>query len=255
MIFKQFFHAPSHSYSYLIAESSGTDALLIDPVLEDFDRYIRTLSQLNLRLVKTLDTHIHADHITASGALQKATDSLIVMGAHTRAIFVNLRVADGDYIELGGLKLKAIHTPGHTVDSYSFVLEDRVFTGDTLLIRGTGRTDFQGGNPDAQYDSLFNKLLRLPGKTLVYPAHDYKGDTVSTIAEERALNPRLQVGSKAEYVSMMSQLEIARPKFIDIALPANMRCGVDCDPPAGKTHSATTSPPAQDRLLRTARLL
>jgi rhodanese-related sulfurtransferase len=137
-----------------------------------------------------------------------------------------MRVADGEMLEIEGTALNVIYTPGHTDDSYSFVMGDRVFTGDTLLIRGTGRTDFQNGDPRAQYESIFGRLLKLPGETLVYPAHDYKGDTVSTIAEEKAFNPRLQVKSIDEYVDLMNNLKLANPKMMDVAIPANLRVGL-----------------------------
>ena len=148
------------------------------------------------------------------------------MGEQTRADVVSMRLADGDKLTIEGLALEAIYTPGHTDDSYSFILPDRVFTGDTLLIRGTGRTDFQNGDPRQQYDSIFNRLLKLPDATLVYPAHDYKGDTVSTIGEEKAYNPRLQVKSVQEYVELMNNLNLANPKMMDVVVPANMKVGL-----------------------------
>src|ERR1700687_4586536 len=148
------------------------------------------------------------------------------MGEQSKAEVVSIRVGDGDRVDIEGLSLEALYTPGHTDDSYSFIMPDRVFTGDTLLIRGTGRTDFQNGDPRAQYGSIFGRLLRLPDETLVYPAHDYKGDTVSTIGEERAFNPRLQVKSVDEYVSLMNSLNLPNPKMMDVAVPANLRVGL-----------------------------
>ena len=148
-----------------------------------------------------------------------------------------MRLADGDRLDIEGVSLDVIYTPGHTDDSYSFALEDRVFTGDTLLIRGTGRTDFQNGDPRAQYDSIFNRLLKLPSDTLVYPAHDYKGDTVSTIGEERRCNPRLQVKSVDEYVELMNNLKLPNPKMMDVAVPANMHIGFAQDAVAQKGWS------------------
>jgi glyoxylase-like metal-dependent hydrolase (beta-lactamase superfamily II) len=180
--------------------------------------------------VFAVDTHVHADHVTALGALREATGCFTVMGSQSRAVCVSMRVTDGELLRIDGLTLRALHTPGHTDDSYSFVMPDRVFTGDTLLIRGTGRTDFQNGDPIAQYDSLFNKLLRLPAEALVYPAHDYKGWTVSTIGEERAHNPRLQVCSQGEYVALMRGLKLADPKLMDVAVPANLACGAMAAP-------------------------
>ena len=197
MIFRQIFDRTSCTYTYLVA--SGGEACLIDPVFEQAERYIKLLRELNLSLVMAIDTHLHADHVTGLGALQARTRCLTVMGEQTAAEIVLLRIGDGDSIHVGELELRAMHTPGHTDDSYCFRLNGAVFTGDTLLIRGTGRTDFQNGDPAAQYDSLFNKLLRLPEDTRVYPGHDYNGHTVSTIGEELAHNPRLQVGS-TEYV-------------------------------------------------------
>jgi sulfur dioxygenase len=227
MIFHQLFDRVSCTYTYLLAGRRGGEACLIDPVLEQVDRYLRLLKDLDLSLVKAIDTHLHADHVTGLGALQARTRCVTVMGEQTAAELVSLRVGDGDHVDVDGLRLRAIHTPGHTDDSYCFLLDGRVFTGDTLLIRGTGRTDFQNGDPAKQYDSLFNKLLRLPDDTQVYPAHDYKGATVSTIGEEKALNPRLQVGSVDEYVDLMNGLGLPKPRMIDAAVPANLRMGLD----------------------------
>jgi len=226
VIFRQLFDPTSSTYSYLIASRRGGEALIIDPVLERVDRYIQLLRELDLKLVKAVDTHLHADHITGLGALRERTHCITVMGEQSGVDVVSMRVADGDRIDIEGLSLGVIYTPGHTDDSYSFSLPDRVFTGDTLLIRGTGRTDFQNGDPRAQYESLFGRLLKLPDETLVYPAHDYKGDTVSTIGEERAFNPRLQVKSVDEYVDIMNSLNLPDPKMMDVAVPANMRIGL-----------------------------
>src|SRR5579872_6638244 len=226
MIFRQLFDSNSGTYTYLLASRPGGEALVIDPVLEKVDRYLQLIRELDLKLVKAVDTHLHADHITGLGALRDRTHCITVMGEQTHADVVSMRVAEGDRIEIEGLRLDVLYTPGHTDDSYSFLLPDRVFTGDTLLIRGTGRTDFQNGDPRAQYDSIFNKLLKLPDETLVYPAHDYKGDTVSTISEEKAYNPRLQVKSVDEYVELMSNLKLGSPKMMDVAVPANMKVGL-----------------------------
>jgi sulfur dioxygenase len=226
MIFRQLFDATSGTYSYLLASRRGGEALIIDPVLDRLDRYLKLMTELDLRLVKAVDTHLHADHITALGALRDHTHCITVMGEQSGVDVVSMRVGDGDTLGIEGLSMRVIYTPGHTDDSYSFAMADRVFTGDTLLIRGTGRTDFQNGSAAAQYDSIFNRLLRLPDETLVYPAHDYKGDTVSTIAEERAFNPRLQVGSVAEYEDLMAGLNLPNPKMMDVAVPANLRVGL-----------------------------
>jgi glyoxylase-like metal-dependent hydrolase (beta-lactamase superfamily II)/rhodanese-related sulfurtransferase len=201
--------------------------LIIDPVLEKVDRYLQLVHELDLKLVKAVDTHMHADHITGLGALRDKTHCITVMGEQTKADVVSMRLSDNDRLTIEGLSLDVVYTPGHTDDSYSFVLPDRVFTGDTLLIRGTGRTDFQNGDPRAQFESIFGRLLKLPDTTLVYPAHDYKGDTVSTIGEERAFNPRLQVRSAEEYADLMNNLKLANPKMMDVAVPANMKVGLD----------------------------
>jgi sulfur dioxygenase len=226
MIFRQLFDSTSGTYTYLLASRRGGEALIIDPVLERVERYLQLVRELDLRLVKAVDTHLHADHVTGLGALRDRTHCITVMGEHTQADVVSMRVADGDYVGIEGVRLDVLYTPGHTDDSYSFLLADRVFTGDTLLIRGTGRTDFQNGDPRAQYDSIFNKLMKLPDETLVYPAHDYKGESVSTIGEEKNFNPRLRVKSIDEYVDLMNNLKLPNPKMMDVAVPANMRVGL-----------------------------
>jgi glyoxylase-like metal-dependent hydrolase (beta-lactamase superfamily II)/rhodanese-related sulfurtransferase len=226
MIFRQLFDSVSGTYSYVLASRTGGEALIIDPVLEKVDRYCQLLRELDLKLVKAVDTHLHADHVTGLGALRDRTHCVTIMGEQSKADVVAMRVAEGDKIGIEGVSLDVMFTPGHTDDSYSFLMGDRVFTGDTLLIRGTGRTDFQNGDSRAQYDSIFNRLLKLPDETLVYPAHDYKGDTVSTIGEERRHNPRLQVRSVDEYVALMANLNLPNPKMMDVAVPANMRVGL-----------------------------
>jgi glyoxylase-like metal-dependent hydrolase (beta-lactamase superfamily II)/rhodanese-related sulfurtransferase len=226
MIFRQLFDSVSCTYTYLLASRRGGEALIIDPVLERVAHYVRLIEELDLRLVKAVDTHLHADHITGLGALRDKTHCITVMGEQTKADVVSMRLADGETLTIEGVALDVIYTPGHTDDSYSFVMPDRVFTGDTLLIRGTGRTDFQNGDPRAQYDSIFGRLMKLPEATLVYPAHDYKGDTVSTIGEEKAFNPRLQVKSVDEYIELMSNLKLSNPKMMDVAVPANMKVGL-----------------------------
>ncbi len=226
MIFRQLFDVTSGTYTYLLASRRGGEALIVDPVLEKVDRYLALIRELDLRLVKAVDTHLHADHITGLGALRDSTCCITVMGEQSSVDVVSIRVSDGDKLRIEGLELEAIYTPGHTDDSYSFRMDDRVFTGDTLLIRGTGRTDFQNGCPRMQYDSIFNRLLRLPDDTMVFPAHDYKGDTVSTIGEERRCNPRLQVRSVDEYAALMNGLNLSNPKMMDVAVPANKRQGL-----------------------------
>ena len=226
MIFRQLFDSVSGTYTYLLASRRGGEALIIDPVIEKVDRYLQLVRELELRLVKAVDTHLHADHVTGLGALRDRTHCITVMGEQTKADVVSMRVSEGDKVAIEGVALDVLFTPGHTDDSYSFLMGDRVFTGDTLLIRGTGRTDFQNGSARAQYESIFGKLLRLPEETLVFPAHDYKGDTVSTIGEEKRFNPRLQVKSIDEYVEVMANLKLPNPKMMDVAVPANMQVGL-----------------------------
>lgn len=232
MLFRQLFDPSSYTYTYLLAARAGGEALVIDPVLENAGALLQLLHELDVKLAVALDTHLHADHVTALGALRERTGCLTVMGERSRAECVSARVRDGETLTVGGLRLRAIYTPGHTDDSFSFHLDEpdadfapSVFTGDTLLIGGTGRTDFQNGDARAAYDSLFGRLLRLPDATRVYPAHDYQGRTVSSIGEERARNPRLQVGSADEYVRLMAALQLPNPKLMDLAIPANLRCG------------------------------
>ncbi len=241
MIFRQLFDSTSGTYTYILASRPGGEALIIDPVLEKVDRYLQLIRELDLKLVKAVDTHLHADHITGLGALRDRTHCITVMGEQTHADVVSMRVAEGDRVEIEGLRLDVLYTPGHTDDSYSYRLPDRVFTGDTLLIRGTGRTDFQNGDPRAQYDSIFNKLLKLPEATLVYPAHDYKGDTVSTIGEEKLFNPRLKVKSMDEYAELMNNLKLPNPKMMDVAVPANMRVGLHQEEVARKGWALTAA--------------
>ena len=225
MLFRQLFDSTSSTYTYLLASRAGGEALFIDPVKEHADEYLELVNELELKLVMAIDTHTHADHVTALGDLRDATHCVTWMGERTRAECVSAQFKDGQTIGFDGVKLRAMYTPGHTDESFSLVMGDRVFTGDALLIRGTGRTDFQNGDAYAAYDSLFNKLLRLPDETLVYPAHDYKGWTVSTIGEEKRHNPRLQVKSAAEYAKLMAGLKLPNPKLMDVAVSANLRCG------------------------------
>src|SRR5919106_3977323 len=239
MIFRQLFDSVSGTYSYLLASRAGGEALILDPVLEKADRYCQLLRELDLRLVKAVDTHLHADHVTGLGELRDRTHCVTIMGEQSKADVVAMRVAEGDRVTIEGISLDVMYTPGHTDDSYSYLMGDRVFTGDTLLIRGTGRTDFQNGSSRAQYVSIFNKLLKLPDETLVYPAHDYKGETVSTIGEEKAFNPRLQVASVEEYVELMNNLQLPNPKLMDVVVPANMRVGLAQDEIARRGWAVT----------------
>jgi len=229
MLFRQLFDKSSSTYTYLIASAKGREALIIDPVLENVERYIQLLKELDLKLVKVIDTHIHADHISGIAELRDQTNCVTIMGDKTPVDVVSMQVSDEELIKIDGLEFRALFTPGHTSESFSFLMNDRVFTGDTLLIRGTGRTDFQNGDPQDSYNSIFNKLLKLPDETLVYPAHDYKGDTVSTILEEKKFNPRLQVKSVNEYIEIMNNLNLPDPKLMDVAVPNNLKLGIDLD--------------------------
>ena len=223
MIFNQLFDDKSSTYTYIIASGEGREALIIDPVIEHTEDYIKILNSLKLKLVKVIDTHIHADHITAMNELNKRTSCSRIMGEHSKSEVIDLKIKDNEKIEIENIKLEAIYTPGHTDCSYSYLMDDRVFTGDTLLINGTGRTDFQNGNSYDAYNSIFNRLLKLPEKTLVYPAHDYNGKKYSTIENEKNNNPRLQVSSKEEYAEIMNNLNLANPKMMDVAVPANLK--------------------------------
>ena len=225
MIFKQLFHKNSSTYTYVIASAKGREALIIDPVLESVETYIDLLKKFDLKLVKVIDTHIHADHVTGASLLNKKTNCTTVMGEHSPSDIVEIRIKEGEIIKIDQLKIKAIYTPGHTSDSYSFLMNNFLFSGDTLLINGTGRTDFQNGNAKDAYNSIFNKLLKLPEETLLYPAHDYNGKKVSTIGNEKKFNPRLQVKSENEYVEIMNNLNLPRPKLMDMNVTRNIRLG------------------------------
>ena len=226
MIFKQVFDQKSSTYTYLIASAEGREALIIDPVLENVEDYIRLLNELNLKLVKVIDTHIHADHVTGAGKLRDKTKCVTIMGEHTPTDAVELKVKDDEIIKLDKLNFRAIYTPGHTSDSFCFLMDKYLFSGDTLLINGTGRTDFQNGNSIDAYNSIFNRLLKLPEDTLLYPAHDYKGETVSTIGKEKRSNPRLQVRNVDEYIEIMNNLNLKKPEKIDYNVSSNLKLGV-----------------------------
>ena len=223
MIFEQLFDTKSSTYTYVISSGEGREALIIDPVIEHTDEYLKILEKLKLKLVKVIDTHIHADHITALNELKKRTSCTRIMGENSKSEVIDLKIKDNEKINIENIELKAMYTPGHTDCSYSYLMKDRVFTGDTLLINGTGRTDFQNGSSYDAYDSLFNKLLKLPENTLVYPAHDYNGKKFSTIEKEKNNNPRLQVASKEQYAEIMENLNLSNPKMMDVAVPANVK--------------------------------
>ena len=226
MIFKQVFDKKSSTYTYIIASAKGREALIIDPVLENVEDYIKILNQLNLKLVKVIDTHIHADHVTGAGKLRDKTKCVTIMGEHTPTDAVEVKVKDDEIIKLDKLNFRAIYTPGHTSDSFCFLMDKYLFSGDTLLINGTGRTDFQNGSSTDAYNSIFNRLLKLPDDTLLYTAHDYKGETVSTIGKEKRSNPRLQVSNVDEYIEIMNNLDLKKPEKIDYNVASNLRLGV-----------------------------
>jgi sulfur dioxygenase len=225
MLFRQLFDKTSCTYTYLVASAKGREALIIDPVLENVERYIKLLTELDLKLVKVIDTHIHADHVTAASNLKNKTNCTTIMGEHTPSETVELKIKDEETICVDDLKIRALYTPGHTRDSYSFLMNDYLFSGDTLLINGTGRTDFQGGSAKDSYDSIFNKLLKLPEETLLYPAHDYNGKKVSTIGNEKKFNPRLQVKSVNHYEEIMNSLNLSKPTLMDTNVARNIKLG------------------------------
>jgi sulfur dioxygenase len=227
MIFKQIFDTKSSTYTYLIASAKGREAVIIDPVLENVNEYIKILKELDLKLVKVIDTHIHADHVTGASKLKQATNCATLMGEHTPADAVEIKVKDNELINIDSLKIKSLYTPGHTSDSYSFLLDNYLFSGDTLLINGTGRTDFQNGSSKDAYNSLFNNLLKLPEETLVYPGHDYNGKFSSTIGNEKKFNPRLQVKSVDEYIEIMSNLNLSKPDMMDSNVSKNIQLGAN----------------------------
>jgi len=227
MIFKQVFDTKTSTYTYLIASAKGREAVIIDPVLENVDSYINLLKELDLRLVKVIDTHIHADHVTGATKLKEATSCTTIMGEHTPADTVEIKVKDNDRIYIDDLSIKSIYTPGHTSESYSFLLNNCLFSGDTLLINGTGRTDFQNGSSKDSYHSIFDKLLKLPEDTLLYPGHDYNGKKVSTIGNEKKFNPRLQVNNVDEYIEIMSNLNLSKPELMDSNVSRNIKLGAN----------------------------
>jgi len=247
MIFRQLFESVACSYTYLLASRHGGEALIIDPVIEKVDRYFQLLEELELRLVKAVDTHCHADHITGLGELRDRTRCITVMGRKTAVDVISMRVDNGDTIDIEDISLRVLYTPGHTDDSYCFAMDDRIFTGDTLLIRSTGRTDLQNGSAHDAYDSLFEKVLTLDNETSVYPGHDYKGDTVSTIGEEKAFNPRLQVSSAEEYAKIMDNLDLPDPKMMDQAVPANLAIGFHPNDPVVSGYTLSVAE-AEERL-------
>jgi sulfur dioxygenase len=230
MIFKQLFDPETWTYTYFIADTDAREAVLIDPVKSHIDEYIALLDEHGLKLKYTLETHVHADHITASGLLRQKLGAETGVGQLCGAIGADLQLQDGDVLEFGkGEKIKVIATPGHTKGSMSFLWRDRVFTGDSLFIGGCGRTDFQSGDAGALYDCITQKLFTLPDETLVYPGHDYQQRWVSSIMQERTTNPRLAGKTREEFIEIMNNLNLPRPRLIDEAVPANRYCGLDED--------------------------
>ena len=227
MIFRQVFDNKSSTYTYLIASAKGREAVIIDPVIENVESYIKLLQELDLKLVKVIDTHIHADHVTGASKLKQVTNCSTLMGEHTPADAVEIKVKDDEIIKIDQIEIKAMYTPGHTSDSYSFLMDNYLFSGDTLLINGTGRTDFQNGSSKDAYNSIFNRLLKLPEDTILYPGHDYNGKVSSTIGNEKKFNPRLQVRNVDEYVELMSNLNLAKPQLIDINVSRNIKLGAN----------------------------
>lgn len=226
LIFQQLFDAETFTYTYLLADAVSKEAILIDTVIENVDRDLKLIDELGLNLTIVLDTHIHADHVTGSGKIRSLRGVKTAVPIKSNIACADLNLSEGDEIKFGAFTIQVLETPGHTDASISFTCEDMVFTGDALLIRGTGRTDFQSGSSSDLYDSITKKLFSLPKQTVIYPGHDYKGFTTSTIELEMKHNPRLDGGrSKAEFIKIMNDLKLAYPKKIDEALPANQACG------------------------------
>lgn len=226
MIFKQLFEADTCTYTYLLGCEYSQKAILIDSVASETDRYVQLLNDLGLTLIYTLETHVHADHITAAGHLRETLGSKSIVHRDAGAMCADLLVTDGVELQVGEIEIQVLHTPGHTSGCISFIIGDRLFSGDSLLINGCGRTDFQQGDSATLYHTITEKLFTLPSDTLVYPGHDYQGITVSTIGQEKALNARLG-GNKTEqeFITIMDELDLSYPKYIDQALPANQACG------------------------------
>ncbi len=227
MFFRQLFHPESSTYTYILADSTWRDAVVIDAVSDATNAVLATLREQDLHLTHILETHLHADHISAAKKLREATGAQMVLSALAGADCADLQVSDGDFLVLGDDVIRVLATPGHTPESLSFRWHDRVFTGDALLIGGCGRTDFQGGDAGTLYDSITEKLFVLPEETLIYPGHDYQGRRVSCIAEEKHLNPRLAGKSREEFIEIMHNLDLPKPKLIDVAVPANRLCGTE----------------------------
>jgi sulfur dioxygenase len=227
MILHQLFDKTSSTYTYLLGDAKTGQALVIDSVLENNGQILRLLQDCGLRLLLAIDTHTHADHITGLGALREQTGCKTMMGAQSVAKCLSGKFKGGDQLKVGEIQIEVIYSPGHTDDSYSFYIADKgiLFSGDTLLIGGTGRTDFQNGDAATQYDSLHSRILSLPDSTMLYPAHDYNGVFSSTLGNEKITNPRLQVIDKQAYIKLMESLDLPDPAMMDIAVSANQACG------------------------------
>ena len=225
MLIRQLFDTQTFTFTYLVADGVNSEAIIIDPVDTKIEQYMRLLKELNLKLKYVFDTHIHADHITAAGKLRDLTNCITLLGEATGATCVSKTVSDGEKIHVGAIEFTVLETPGHTQDSFCLYTTGMVFTGDTLFVRGTGRTDFQAGNPIDQYNSIVNKLFTLPEATIVYPGHDYNGNTCTTVWEEKNFNPRLAGKTVEEFKYIMDNLNLPNPKLMDIAVPANLACG------------------------------
>ena len=225
MIFRQLFDRETCTYTFFIGDQSSGSVAIIDPVIEQVDRDLRLIEQLKLTAAFILETHTHADHITGAGKVREKTGASICVSHQSGVKNADKYLKDGDKITLGGTDIVVLETPGHTSDSLCFLTSGMVFTGDTLFIRGCGRTDFQNGSAEVLYRSVHSKLFSLPDSTLVYPGHDYKGETVSTISEEKAYNPRLSL-SESDFIELMDNLNLPNPKKIDEAVPANLNCGL-----------------------------
>ena len=227
MIFRQLYEPLSSTYTYLLGDEESGLAILIDPVIATMDRDLAEVRRLGLKLAYTVDTHIHADHITAAMEMKRTVGSKIAAPAHDQLPCADVGIEEGKPFSVGSVVLHPLHTPGHTDGHFAYLFNDRVFTGDALLIEGCGRTDFQNGDADALYKSVHGKLFTLPDETLVYPAHDYQQRFVSSIAQEKRRNPRLGDSKTLdEFKAIMSNLNLPYPKFIDYAVPGNWQCGV-----------------------------
>jgi sulfur dioxygenase len=226
MFFRQLFDLDTSTYTYIIGDLQWREAAVIDPVFDDVDKIINILKAEGLTLMTVMETHVHADHVTGAAALRQRTGAEVVISRHGGAPCADIMVDDEDFLILGNEVIRTIATPGHTSGCVSYRWRDRVFTGDALLIGGCGRTDFQNGSAGTLYDSITRKLFSLPDDTLVYPGHDYKGRRVSSIAEEKHHNARLAGKSRDEFIAIMTQLDLPMPRHIDVAVPANRRCGI-----------------------------